>query len=589
VLGELAGFGTDWLHVLVPIGFLAGALLWLATRSELPRSAPSVAHLGAGAERVTGLPSWVAAPLAILYLGSLPIAVAGFFWDVAWHIDTGRDEFLLSPPHLALLTGVTLIGVAGLVSTALANREDAEIGWAVRGRRIPYGAAAMLIAGGAATVGWGIDELWHAAYGLDLSMWSPPHLLMIASAAFMPLAAWLLFAEAGPEAGHRWVRRYLPAWLAIAGLIGLSAFQLEFDLGVPQWQTLYHPVLIALAAGVALTAGRAALGRGGALVVAVGFVAFRLGLLVLTTGVWGLSAPLFPLYIGAAIAVELAFAVLRERSPVAVGLGSGIGIATFGLAAEWSWSLVGQHHPWTTGLLPGIAIAGAAAIAGAVLGTALGRVLGHQEPAIGGLPAGAAIAVAVLTIVLPLPRTVPEAEVTLRTTAVGTDAVLVTVELDPPDAVERPDRFEVMAWQGGGRILAALVPIGTPGTYAVEEPVPVHGGWKTLVRLAARDHLAAVPIRLPADPEIGASAVPVEAERTVPFVDEPTVLQREAREGPRWPSMVAYAGLAASTTGVVAALVGGAAGMARRRREAGNADQPAPVMAGSAAADDQEG
>ena len=35
-------------------------------------------------------------------------------------------------------------------------------------------------------------------------------------------------------------------------LIGLSTFQAEFDFGVPQFHMAFHPVLIAIAAGVAL-------------------------------------------------------------------------------------------------------------------------------------------------------------------------------------------------------------------------------------------------------------------------------------------------------------------------------------------------
>ena len=48
-------------------------------------------------------------------------------------------------------------------------------------------------------------------------------------------------------------------------LIGLSTFQAEFDFGVPQYRMVFQPVLIALAAGIALVAGRIWIGRGGAI------------------------------------------------------------------------------------------------------------------------------------------------------------------------------------------------------------------------------------------------------------------------------------------------------------------------------------
>ena len=43
-------------------------------------------------------------------------------------------------------------------------------------------------------------------------------------------------------------------------MIGLSTFQAEFDFGVPQFQLVFQPMLIMLAAGVGLVA-RAHLGR----------------------------------------------------------------------------------------------------------------------------------------------------------------------------------------------------------------------------------------------------------------------------------------------------------------------------------------
>ena len=37
----------------------------------------------------------------------LLIAVIGFYWDVAWHIDFGRDtKNLFTPPHVMILVGL---------------------------------------------------------------------------------------------------------------------------------------------------------------------------------------------------------------------------------------------------------------------------------------------------------------------------------------------------------------------------------------------------------------------------------------------------------------------------------------------------
>src|SRR3954452_20762320 len=47
-------------------------------------------RLAGFSERGSGLPGWCALPSAIAG-GSALIAVFGFYWDVAKHIDTGRD------------------------------------------------------------------------------------------------------------------------------------------------------------------------------------------------------------------------------------------------------------------------------------------------------------------------------------------------------------------------------------------------------------------------------------------------------------------------------------------------------------------
>src|SRR5213593_2162205 len=46
--------------------------------------------LVAFSERVSGMPSWSAMPLAILG-GTLAIAVFGMYWDISIHLDKGRD------------------------------------------------------------------------------------------------------------------------------------------------------------------------------------------------------------------------------------------------------------------------------------------------------------------------------------------------------------------------------------------------------------------------------------------------------------------------------------------------------------------
>src|SRR5947208_16931870 len=51
---------------------------------------PVLDRLAGFAERVSGLPAWAAIPFVVAG-ASLTSAVFGFYWDVSWHIDRGRD------------------------------------------------------------------------------------------------------------------------------------------------------------------------------------------------------------------------------------------------------------------------------------------------------------------------------------------------------------------------------------------------------------------------------------------------------------------------------------------------------------------
>src|SRR5690606_13374045 len=110
----LPTFGALWLHVLLPLA--AMALAGWAIQRRSPLEVGVGLRFADGAARLLRLPAWVAGPLVLALGYALPFAVMGFFWDVAWHIDIGRDELLFSPPHVHLLLGLTGIGLSGLLA-----------------------------------------------------------------------------------------------------------------------------------------------------------------------------------------------------------------------------------------------------------------------------------------------------------------------------------------------------------------------------------------------------------------------------------------------------------------------------------------
>ena len=60
--------------------------------------------------------------------------------------------------------------------------------------------------------------------------------------------------------------------------------------------------------------------------------------------------------------------------------------------------------------------------------------------------------------------------------------------------------------------------------------------------LQRADQVMAAPIYLPADPDIGAEAVPVAAERRTSFVRNTDLLLREQHPGPAWAAVAVWTG-----------------------------------------------
>ena len=176
------------------------------------------------------------------------------------------------------------------------------------------GGIVLLVCGGVALLGFPLDAFWHALFGEDVTLWGPTHLFMIGGAGVSTLGVWMVMRQ-GFELGRpRKLARRGQLRVAGALIIGLSTFQAEFDFGVPQFQLLYQPVLIAFAAGVALVCARSILGRWGAFRALAIYFAIRGGLALFVGQVAGYTTPHFPLYLAEAAVVELGGARRRARA-----------------------------------------------------------------------------------------------------------------------------------------------------------------------------------------------------------------------------------------------------------------------------------
>jgi len=534
---------------------------------------PIFARLAAVSEKVSGIRGWATLPGTVL-IGALMVAVFGMYWDVSIHLDKGRDPGpLANPAHYFILIGLFGVLFAGVMAMALPLRGAGRAEVTLPNRwRAPVGGLVIAACGAFSLSAFPLDDVWHRLFGQDVTLWGPTHLMLIGGASLSVLGAWLLHVEGlggrltAAVAGLPWWTRAREFVFAGALLIGMSTFQDEFDMGVPQFRLIYHPILLMFAAGLVLVAARIRLGRGGAVGALLSFLVLRALLALLVGGVLGRTVPHFPPYVVEALVVELValrFAV--ERRPVAFGALAGLGIGTFGLAAEWGWSHVWTVIPWPSALFPEGAILGAAmAVAAGVLGGFLGRTLtpavqrpvGPHWP----VPLAAVVAVAIVAFSLPMPtpaRTIRATVATRDLTPAPHRTIAARIKLDPPGAARDAEWLNITGWQGGASVIDPLRKVA-PGTYQTTKPIPVWGNWKTTLRLQRGRAVLGLPVFLPEDRAIPVKATPALGHFTRAFVFDKRNLQREQkRDVAGWLTTAAYLAVLALALALVAGIAWG--------------------------------
>src|SRR5215471_12862497 len=128
--------------------------------------------------------------LGLIVLLGATLFFLGTSWDIQWHSFVGRDRTLI-PPHIVMLTGDTLSGLAAMVAVFI------ETLWARRSPSTNFagafrGSLGAYVAGfGAlgAAVAFPLDSYWHALYGIDVAIWAPFHLMIITGMALVALGA----------------------------------------------------------------------------------------------------------------------------------------------------------------------------------------------------------------------------------------------------------------------------------------------------------------------------------------------------------------------------------------------------------------
>jgi hypothetical protein len=578
----------------------SGVLLYLVIGHRWGR-VPYLGRLADFSERISGLPGWAALPLGVAG-GTLIIALFGMYWDISLHIDQGRDPGpLANPAHYFILVGLFGIFTAGVLAIGLPVDEKPGPA-AVRvseGWYAPVGGVLIAVCGAFSLIAFPLDDFWHRLFGQDVTLWGPTHLMLIGGAGMTLVGQAILLSEGmsarkaktGDDAPPPMsglspslvvsIRR-----IALLGafLIGLSTFQAEFDFGVPQFDQMFQPMMIALAAGVALTAARVWVGPGGALAAVVFYFLVRGTVSILVGPVLGQTTPAVPLYFVEAGCVELAGLFLARR-PLALGAVGGLLIGTVGFASEYGWTNLVYRLPWNDTLLPeGVIVAVLAGVSGGLVGALLAMGLRRELPGqtISRVIPAAALGVIGILLIYGLGTTVPShttASVTLTEAASkpGERQVNAVVRLHPADLADDAHWITATAWQGGGLQVERLKRV-SEGVYRTTDPVPVYGDWKTTLRVHRNRQIIAVPIYLPRDTAIPAKEIPASAHFTRTFIDDKQLLQREKKKDiPGWLWTAAVLFVMSLYVVFLGALAWGVGRVARRDPREGGPGRPEGV------------
>ena len=441
-------------------------------------------------ERASGMPGWVAFPSAVATV-SLLTALFGMYWDISLHIDNGRDAGpLANPAHYFILAGLFGIFSAGFFAMVLPKERPSAV--AIRIGRdwwAPLGGVLICACGAFSLIGFPLDDIWHRLFGQDVTLWGPTHLMLIGGAAMTLVGIAVLSVEgmranaAADGRGEELAHTRMARAIALTGglMLGLSTFQAEFDFGVPQFQLIFQPMLLMLAAGVGLVLARIYAGprRGAGRGRLLHRPARRAG------ARWSgrCSARRPPTSRSTSSRrwwSRRSLSSSRPGSRCASGSRPGSGSAPSGSPPSGPGRTLWMPLPWPAAAFPE---AGAARLRrGDRRGDA--RRLDRHPPLVEPRRALAAAAPrrrlqrrrrsrrwsATASTPRPSKGSARRLPCTTSAAAAGRE-VEATVRIDPPDAAAGAEWFDVTAWQGGGLVVDPLKRTG-PGVYRTHRADP---------------------------------------------------------------------------------------------------------------------
>lgn len=321
-------------------------------------------------------PAGEAAGLGAQVFGALGLVAVfaglfGVYWDVGYHATLGRESFWI-PPHLPIYAGTALFFYASFCGLLLARRRTGSLRAALAGRTGGGFAAAML--GSLVQVSAApLDDLWHRLYGLDVTVWSPPHLMGVAGALVGVYGMTCALGAGLPRDRRGGFPTLAEAnvVLLFAAALALSMFALgRLDFRLEMRDALFYPLLAGPLAAIPLAGAARHLGRfGAATAVALVYFAFRFVATQIFVGMGAFENPAPPIFLLApALAVDLALLATKGRGVLLAAVLFGPALV-FG---EWGFrAALGVANWETLEVVASLAVVTVAAAAGVLAGDRL--------------------------------------------------------------------------------------------------------------------------------------------------------------------------------------------------------------------------
>lgn len=327
-----------------------------ASAANVPLEAAQVARV----ERRT---AWA----VVCTAAASPVVAFGVHWDIAWHRSIGRDSFW-SPPHVAIYSAAVLAMFGALArivpatfsesrwnGARLAGGDGATLG--VLGFRGSLGAFIAAWGGAAMLASAPFDDWWHRAYGLDVKILSPPHVVLAIGILCLHLAAVMSLASAAndldarvPGDGRRF-RAWIPAAASMV-LVALMTLFTEKTVRVHMHQSSFYVIVGACASLVLSAVVYSSREPWAATKTAATYSAFLLALLwtfplvpatprlgPVLSPVHSLIPPEFPiLVLPAAVVFDLVHARMRYRAKTIAAAVSGVALCAALVFVQWPFA-----------------------------------------------------------------------------------------------------------------------------------------------------------------------------------------------------------------------------------------------------------